>query len=173
MKLIASIFLSLFILTLPLAYCFEQSENKPSLKYLYDRYIAIGIEQLKSSDYDQAKFEFEKARFLFPDLPESYLNLALIEIHRYNYPSAIELLSKAKKLMPENYFDEYIILYNLGLCSYQEKDYLRASHYFSQCLKLKPGLEVAKKGLELSDQNLLKLRLKLATAKNWKEYQKA
>jgi len=149
-KLVVSIFLSLLILNL----CLAQDQEKPSLKYLYDRYIAIGIKQLENSSYDQAKFEFEKAQFFLPDQPESYLNLALIEVHRYNYKEALGLLAKARRLIPENYFDEYIILYNLGLCSYQEENYLRASHYFSQCLKLKPQLEVAKKGLELSDKEL-------------------
>ncbi|MBU1112570.1 MAG: tetratricopeptide repeat protein [Candidatus Omnitrophica bacterium] len=132
----------------------DQPSQDDSLSYLYDRYISSGLNYLGNKRYSEAEFEFEKARNLNPRRPESYLNLAIIKIHRYDYQLARELLKQALEIMPENYPEEYIILYNLGLCSYQEKDYLQAAEYFSQCLKLNPDLNQALAGLKLCRQNI-------------------
>lgn len=155
-KLLILSFLVLLILNLPSAYSYppESSEQESSLKYLYDRYLAIGIEYLESKKYSEAKFEFEKARFLIPQLPESYINLAIIQIHRYSYQEASQLLEQAEKLTPENYPKQYIIVYNLGLCSYHQGAFRQAAEYFSKCLELKPGLDTAISGLELSLQKM-------------------
>ena len=151
--------LFLFALNIPLAYAFdflEENEQEPPLKYLYDRNIAVGLELLENKKYSDAKFEFEKAKFLFPEFPESYINLAIIHINRYEYNQAQEELSQAKKLAKENYPKKYIIFYNLGLCAYQKENYQEAVDYFSQCLELKPGLKEALNGLNLAQQNILR-----------------
>jgi len=132
----------------------DQNQNESTLKYLYERYMTIGLEYLERKSYEEAKSEFEKAKFLFPELAESYINLAIIQIHRYDYEGAVEILKEAKKLMPTNYPKEDILLYNLGLAYYRQHLYEEAFDYFSQCLKVNPGLKEAATGLELCRQKI-------------------
>ncbi len=120
----------------------------------YESYINKGIKYLEQNRLDEARKQFMEAQRIVPDAPDAYINLATINILRNDMDGAIFLLEKAKNLMPYDYPQEHVILYNLGVCFYEKKDYKTAAKYYSEALEIKPDFVDAQEGLNLSSAQI-------------------
>lgn len=152
------------------AQCFAQvlqmdAENIPAMYGLATLFFNIG-------KYEQAS-EYLKHWLTIQEDPQAYVLLAQCAIKQQDYPTALELFSKAVELRPNDLalrmqfagllalarqFDQAITHYQyvlnkepnnidclnqLGFLYYLEKDYAKAELYYAQVLKAKPNDLVA------------------------------
>jgi len=60
----------------------------------------LGVALLEADRVDEAEQAFERTRALLPTIPDPYLGLGEVELHRENYAAALPLLEKAVALEP-------------------------------------------------------------------------
>ncbi|MDD3296726.1 MAG: tetratricopeptide repeat protein [Candidatus Omnitrophica bacterium] len=125
------------------------SQETLGSQILYKQYIDNGTYYFHESLYKEAKELFWKAINLSPENPDAYINLAIVHIKEGNIETAQRLLQKAKTLHLDGYYQEEILLYNLGVCFFEKKDYAEAEKYFSQSLALHQDFGEAKYYLAL------------------------
>ncbi|MFA7677511.1 MAG: tetratricopeptide repeat protein, partial [Candidatus Omnitrophota bacterium] len=145
----------MFTILLPLPakgqdfYSEVSSQETLGSQILYKQYIDNGTYYFQESLYKEAKELLWKAINLSPENPDAYINLAIVHIKEGNIKTAQRLLQKAKILSPEGYHQKEILLYNLGVCFFEKKDYTEAANYFSQALVLYQDFGEAKYYLAL------------------------
>ncbi|MBD3263692.1 MAG: tetratricopeptide repeat protein [Candidatus Omnitrophica bacterium] len=125
----------------------REEEEKRSA---YKMYLDKGIRYFKKGLYPEAKGFLWEAINLYPQDPDAYINLAIVHMAEDNYDTAIRILKKSKDLAPPGYFQEEILLYNLGLAYFKKENYKEAIDFFSRSLQIYPEFRQAAYYLSLS-----------------------
>jgi tetratricopeptide (TPR) repeat protein len=115
----------LFFATLLLA---EQSQ--------YQKLIAKSKEQIKNSQYIEAKDTLKKAIEDEPKSVIAYFELSNLYITVGDYANAIESLQKTLSIDP--YYKSFITNYLLGYALNNQREYKKAMHYLNLAKKIEP-----------------------------------
>jgi superkiller protein 3 len=105
---------------------------------LYRLYLEEGNQYLQGQEYYKASAVFWNAINLFPNRPDAYVNLAIVEIHQGNWSSARKMLEKAMSLAGDDYPHKDIIFYNIGLCAQDDQGYDEAIEYYQKAIEVNP-----------------------------------
>ncbi|MFA7676984.1 MAG: tetratricopeptide repeat protein [Candidatus Omnitrophota bacterium] len=130
------------------------NDKNPTIKNLYIDYINEGLKMLEASEYGQAEMNFWRALNLLPDVPDAYINLAIVNIQRENLQEARQFLLEAENFTPKGYYKQSLLFYNLGYCLYLEKDYSKSVDYYIKALDADSTMARAMYGLGLSYKEL-------------------
>ncbi|MDD3297025.1 MAG: tetratricopeptide repeat protein [Candidatus Omnitrophica bacterium] len=130
------------------------NDKSPTVKNLYIDYINEGLKMLEAKEYSQAEMSFWRALNLLPDVPDAYINLAIVNIQRENLPEARQFLLEAENFTPRGYSKQPLLFYNLGYCLYLEKNYSKSADYYIKALDADPTMARAMYGLGLSYKKL-------------------
>ena len=109
---------------------------------LVKKALALGISSYQSADFSQAKSLFQKVLQLDDNNFYALHFLGIILLQEHNYKIAHLLLVKAQGLKPK----DAEVIHHLGLAFKGLGDANKASHCFSQAVKLQPSLAVAHLG---------------------------
>jgi len=88
--------------------------------------------------YGKAREFLWKAINLFPQKPDAYINLAIININEGQPETALRLLQNAQRYASwqDNYFQQEILAYNFGLCFFKLNNYQEALKHFSEAIDI-------------------------------------
>ncbi len=108
-----------------------------------NRYFGMGLER-------EAKKLFWAAINIFPDIPDAYINLAVVHISENDLENALKFLENAAKLSKEDYYQREILFYNLGRCFFLKGDHTNATKSFQEAVRVYPDFGEALYCLGLS-----------------------
>ena len=110
---------------------------------LYKQYLDNANYYLKERLYMEAKELLWKAINLFPQRPDAYVNLGIVNLQQNDFETAQRMLQEAEKLSPPDYYQSEILFYNLGVCYFLQPDYDEAALYFQKALQIHPDFSEA------------------------------
>jgi len=108
-------------------------------KYITDRntFRNLGLSYMQSDRYQEAEKELKHAIYLDPKFTKAYVDLAYLYAKQEEYDKAIVEWKKILEIEPD-FYEEYNVLYFMGL-AYQKKQMPdKALEYFVQALQLAP-----------------------------------
>ena len=107
--------------------------KKPNNPEVYNK---MGIVDLQTQHFKEAKKEFERAIKLDKRLANAYNNLGVVHYEQRKYGKAIKLYNKAIELRKDiaSYYG------NLGAAYFSKKDFEKASAAYAQALQLDPEI---------------------------------
>ena len=144
-------------------------ETRPS-KVLYVQYLENANHYSQENMIDEAKEILWKAIYLFPDNPDAYINLGVIRKDQGDRKGALRVLEKAKKLAGQDYYQQEILFYNLGICYFELKNYLKAKEYLQKAVDIYSDFLEAKYYLILVDKKIEQERNKINVGLEMKKF---
>ncbi|MBN3040642.1 MAG: tetratricopeptide repeat protein [Candidatus Omnitrophica bacterium] len=111
--------------------------NKPS-QALYSQYLDQANKYMEDGLFPEAKNMIWTAIHLYPDNPDAYINLAIVHMKEGNLEGAKRILKQAGDMAPDGYYQEEILLYNVGLVAFESGEFEDAVQYFTQSLAVYP-----------------------------------
>lgn len=111
-------------------------------------YNNLGVLASHEGRYDEALAEYEHVIKLDPDFPDVYVNMAVAYAAKGEIQKATELSRKAIQLAPNDANAHYCLAELLR----NQGQYEEAIAHYETALKISPGMEKARAGLELITQ---------------------
>jgi tetratricopeptide (TPR) repeat protein len=100
----------------------------------------LGAAYERKEDLDKARHHFQEAIRIKPDFGEAYLSIGNSYLSERKFDAAaIEALTKATELLPDN----YNAFYNLGVCHANSGKYAEAEKSFRKAVEINPKEPVA------------------------------
>lgn len=123
----------------------EQDKNRvprrkvPS-KISYEFLIEEAVGNIEKGRYGKAKELLWQAIDIFPQKPDAYVNLAIININEGQSETALRFLENAQRYADrqDEYAQQEILSYNFGLCFFRLGNYQTAGKYFSEAIGIYP-----------------------------------
>lgn len=112
----------------------------------FEAHQGLGVAYYQIGEYLKSIEELELAIDISPDYI-SYLYLGMGYLEAKLYEQATDSLNKGLALMP----DDQLLLYNLGLTHFQQKNYENAINHFNRVIDIDPYLSAADTYLYLAE----------------------